>query len=157
LNAIAFPTVRAYDPAFSYETSVIVLDGLKKLYEDGETAMYYLMVGNEDYLQPGMPEGCEEGIIRGIYKFKTVEADKAKHKVNLFGSGSIMNCALDAQKILADKYGISSNVWSLTSYNELRRDAHAAERWNMLHPDQTPRKCYVEEVLAGESGVFIAA
>ncbi len=157
LNAIAFPTVRAYDPAFSYETSVIVLDGLKKLYEDGETAMYYLMVGNEDYLQPGMPESCEEGIIRGMYKFRTVEADNAKHKVNLFGSGSIMNCALDAQKILAEKYGISSNVWSLTSYNELRRDAHAVERWNMLHPDQTPRKCYVENALAGESGTFIAA
>ncbi|HTN77070.1 MAG TPA: pyruvate dehydrogenase (acetyl-transferring), homodimeric type, partial [Pirellulaceae bacterium] len=154
LNAIAFPTVRAYDPAFAYETTVIVLDGLKKLYEDGETAMYYIMVGNEDYLQPAMPEGCEEGIIRGIYKYKTHLVPDAKTKVNLFGSGAILNCVLKAQQILAEKYHISSNVWSVTSYNELRRDAHAAERWNMFHPDQPPRQAYIEQVLEGESGVF---
>lgn len=157
LNAIAFPTVRAFDPAFSYETAVIVLDGLKKLYQDGETAMYYLMVGNEDYLQPAMPEGCEEGIIRGMYKYKSQLVPNAKTKVTLFGSGAIMNCALEAQKILAEKYQISSDVWSVTSYTELRRDAHAVERWNMFHPDQPPRKSYVEEVLEGESGVFVAA
>jgi pyruvate dehydrogenase E1 component len=157
LNAIAFPTVRAFDPAFNYETVVIVMDGLKRLYQDGETAMYYLMAGNEDYHQPAMPEGCEEGIVRGMYKFRTVEAPHAKHQVNLFGSGAIMNCALEAQKILAEKYGVSSHVWSVTSYTELRRDAHRAERWNMLHPDQPPRTCYVEELLKGESGVFIAA
>src|SRR5690606_5772877 len=112
LNAIAFPTVRAFDPAFNYETAVIVMDGLKRIYQDGETAMYYLMAGNEDYHQPPMPAGCEEGIVRGMYKFNTVEAQGAKHKVNLFGSGAIMNCTLGAQKILAEKYGISSNVWS---------------------------------------------
>jgi pyruvate dehydrogenase E1 component len=105
-----------------------------------------------------MPEGCEAGIVRGMYKFNTVEAHSAKHKVNLFGSGSIMNCALGAQKILAEKYGVSSNVWSMTSYTQLRRDAHTAERWNMLHPDQPAKKCYVQEQLAGEAGgTFIAA
>jgi pyruvate dehydrogenase E1 component len=157
LNAIAFPTVRAFDPAFNYETAVIVLDGLKKLYAEGETAMYYLMCGNEDYHQPEMPEGCEDGIIRGLYKYNSLEADGAKHKVNLLGSGAIMNCVLGAQKILAEKYGISSNVWSATSYTQLRRDAHAAERWNFLHPEQAPKKCYVEECFAGESGIFVAA
>jgi pyruvate dehydrogenase E1 component len=157
LNAIAFPTVRAFDPAFNYEIAVIVMDGLQKLFVAGETAMYYLMCGNEDYHQPAMPEGCEDGIVRGLYKYNTVAADKAKHKVNLLGSGAIMNCVLDAQKILAEKYGVSSNVWSATSYTQLRRDAHTAERWNMLHPDQTPKKSYIEECFSGEEGVFVAA
>ncbi len=156
LNAIAFPTVRAFDPAFNYETAVIVMDGLKRMYQDGETVMYYLMAGNEDYQQPAMPEGVEDGIVRGMYKYNTV-AGAGKYKVNLFGSGAIMNSVLGAQKLLAEKYGIGSNVWSVTSYTQLRRDAHAAERWNMLHPDQTPRTTYVEEQLRGESGVFVAA
>jgi pyruvate dehydrogenase E1 component len=156
LNAIAFPTVHAYDPAFNYETAVIILDGLKRMYQDDETVMYYLMAGNEDYQQPAMPEGVEDGIVRGMYKYNTV-AGSGKLKVNLFGSGAIMNCVLGAQKILAEKYGIGSNVWSVTSYTQLRRDAHSAEHWNMLHPDQTPRTCYVEEQLRGESGVFVAA
>ena len=91
-----------------------------------------------------------------MYKYNTV-AGAGKHKVNLFGSGAIMNSVLGAQKLLAEKYGIGSNVWSVTSYTQLRRDAHAAERWNMLHPDQTPRATYVEEQLRGEGGVFVAA
>ena len=132
LNAIAFPSVRAYDPAFHYETAVIVFDGLKKLYQDGETAIYYLMVGNDNYVMPAMPDGCEEGIVKGMYKFRTVEAENARHRVQLFGSGAIMMGVLEAQKILADKYGISSDVWSVTSYIELRRDAQACKRWNMF-------------------------
>jgi pyruvate dehydrogenase E1 component len=119
--------------------------------------MYYLMAGNDDYEQPGMPEGCEEGIIRGIYKYRTHEAHTPQLTVNLFGSGAILNSVLAAQHILADKYHISSHAWSVTSYNELRRDAPACERWHMFHPDLPPRKCYIEEVLAGESGVFVAA
>ena len=157
LNAIAFPTVRAFDPAFNYEVAVIMFDGLKKLYEDGETAIYYLMVGNDNYVMPKMPEGCEEGIIKGMYKFRSVEADKSKHRVQLFGSGAIMMGVLEAQKILAEKYNISSDVWSVTSYNELRRDAQECKRWNMFHPTQKPRKSYIETVTADCEGPFIAA
>lgn len=157
LNAIAFPTVRAYDPAFHYETAVIIFDGLKKLYEDGETAIYYLMVGNDNYIMPKMPDGCEEGIIKGIYKFRTKESEKGDLRVQLFGSGAIMNCVLKAQEILADQYGISSDVWSVTSYNELRRDAQECKRWNMFHPTMEPRKSYLETVLEGSEGPFIAS
>ena len=156
LNAIAYPTVRAFDPAFNYETAVIIFDGLKKLYEDGETAIYYLMVGNDNYIMPKMPEGCEEGIIKGMYKFKSVEGKAGGHRVQLFGSGAIMMSVLKGQEILAEKYGISSDVWSVTSYNELRRDAQECKRWNMFHPTQPPRKSYVETVTEGCEGPFIA-
>ena len=157
MNAIAFPSVRSYDPAFHYETAVIVFDGLKKLYQDGETAIYYLMVGNDNYIMPAMPEGCEEGIIKGMYKFRTVEAENARHRVQLFGSGAIMMGVLEAQKILAEKYGVSSDVWSVTSYNELRRDAQACKRWNMFHPTMPKRKGYLETVMEGSEGPVIAA
>lgn len=157
LNAIAFPTVRAYDPAFHFETAVIIFDGLKKMYTDGETAIYYIMVGNDDYVMPDMPEGCEEGIVKGIYKFKSEESASSKHRVQLFGSGAIMQCVLKAQQMLASDYGVSSDVWSVTSYNELRRDAEAAHRWNMLHPTETPKRGYIEEVLDGTEGPVIAA
>ncbi|MFK7765866.1 MAG: pyruvate dehydrogenase (acetyl-transferring), homodimeric type [Mariniblastus sp.] len=157
LNAIAFPTVRAYDPAFHYETAVIIFDGLKKMYEEGETAIYYLMVGNDNYVMPKMPEGCEEGIVKGMYKFKSVEGKKGGHRVQLFGSGAIMNCVLKGQEILAEKYGISSDVWSVTSYNELRRDAQECKRWNMFHPTLPPKKSYIETVLEGSEGPFIAS
>ena len=157
LNTIAFPTVRSYDPAFHYETAVVIFDGLKKMYQEGETAIYYIMVGNENYVMPKMPEGCEEGIVKGIYKFRSVEADGSKHRVQLFGSGAIMNCVLDAQKLLAEKYNISSDVWSVTSYTELRREAQECRRWNMLHPTMQPRKSYLEEVMEGSEGPFIAA
>ena len=157
LNAIAFPTVRAYDPAYTYELAVIILDGMKRLYEDGETAIYYLMAGNENYVHPEMPAGVEDGIIRGMYKLATKEAGKGKLKVNLFGSGAILRHTLAAADLLAEKYGISSNIWSVTSYTQLRRDCHSCERWNMFHPTSQPRKSYVEESLAGEKGLFIAA
>ena len=156
LNAIAFPTVRAYDPAFAYETAVIVLDGLKKLYEDGETAIYYITVENENYHHPKMPEGVEEGIVKGIYQVSEKKAE-GPHQVQLFGSGPILRSVLSAQELLAEKFGVSSKVWSVTSYNELRRDAADCERWNMLHPTETPRKSYLETVLEGEEGPFIAA
>ena len=103
LNAIAFPTVRAYDPAFHYETNVIIFDGLKKLYAEGETAIYYIMVGNDSYVMPDMPAGCEEGIVKGMYKFRSQEVAKAKHRVQLFGSGAIMPGVLKAQEMLAEK------------------------------------------------------
>ena len=157
LNAIAFPTVRAYDPAFAYEVTVIVHEGLKRMYEEGEECLYYITAENEAYVQPEIPEGCEEGIIKGMYKFNSREVDGAKARVQLFGSGAILNSALKAQEILAEKYNIASDVWSVTSYTLLRRDAHSVERWNRLHPTETPRKSYLEEVLEGVEGPFISA
>ncbi len=157
LNAMAFPTVRSYDPAFHYETAVIIFDGLKRLYEDGETAIYYLMVGNDNYVMPKMPAGCEEGIINGIYKFRSRTAKASQQRVQLFGSGAVMNGVLKAQEILADKYKIASDVWSVTSYTQLRREASECRRWNMFHPTAKPRKSYLESVLEGTEGPFIAA
>jgi pyruvate dehydrogenase E1 component len=157
LNATAFPTVRAYDPAYAYETAVIVMDGLKRLYQDGDTAIYYVTVENENYAMPPMPEGVEEGIVRGIYQVSNREADGARGKVQLLGSGAILRSVLEAQEILSDRFGVSSNVWSVTSYNELARDAQDCRRWNMLHPTQPPRKSYYEQVTAGQEGPFVAA
>ncbi len=135
LNAIAFPTVRAYDPAYAYETAVIVLDGMKRLYEDGETAIYYLTVENENYVMPPMPEGVEEGIIKGMYKLSSVAADETKPKVQLFGSGAILRSTLAAQQLLAEEFGISSDVWSVTSYTELRREAQCLSALEHAPPD----------------------
>jgi pyruvate dehydrogenase E1 component len=157
LNAMAFPTVRAYDPAWAYETIVIVLDGMRRLYTEGENGIYYITVHNEDYEMPAMPEGVEEGIIRGIYRFKSVDVPGAKGRVQLFGSGSILRCALEAQQILAERYNIASDVWSVTSYTQLRRDAQSCDRWNMLHPDKPAKKSYIETVLEGVKGPIISA
>jgi pyruvate dehydrogenase E1 component len=156
VNAIAFPTVRAYDPAYAYETAVIIFDGLKRLYEDNETAMYYITLENENYEMPEMPAGCEEGIIRGMYRVSTVNVEGGQ-RVQLFGSGAILREALRAQAILAEKYKIGSDVWSVTSYTQLRRDAQECERWNMLNPNEPPRVPYVSQMLAGTEGPCVAA
>jgi pyruvate dehydrogenase E1 component len=157
INAMAFPNVRAYDPAFAYEIAVILFDGLKRLYEDNETAMYYITLENENYLMPEMPPGVEEGIIRGLYKYTSVEADGAAQRVQLLGSGAILREALRAADILASKYKISSDVWSVTSYNQLRREAQEARRWNMLNPEKPRRHSYLEEQLGASEGPIIAA
>lgn len=157
LNAIAFPTVRAYDPAFAYEVIVIIQEGLQRMFADGEQCIYYITAENEEYMHPAKPEGCEEGIIKGMYQFKSVDVDGAEHRVQLLGSGAILNCVLKAQEILAEKYSISSDAWSVTSYTQLRRDAGACERWNRLHPTETPRRSYLEETLEGVEGPFISA
>ncbi|MEM7474498.1 MAG: pyruvate dehydrogenase (acetyl-transferring), homodimeric type [Planctomycetota bacterium] len=157
LNAMAFPLIRAYDPAYTYETAAIVMDGLKKMYQDGETAIYYISIENENYEMPAMPEGVEEGIVKGIYKVSSRKVRAPKAKVQLFGTGPILRSALAAQELLADKFKISSDVWSVTSYTQLRRDAQECERWNMLHPTQKPRSSFIEETLDGVEGPFIAA
>jgi pyruvate dehydrogenase E1 component len=157
LFSSVYPTVRSYDPAFSYEIAVIVLDGMRKMYQEGEDALYYITLENENYQMPAMPEGVEAGIVKGMYKLSTVDAgDKQKH-VQLLGSGAILREAQRAQKILAEKYQVSSNVWSVTSYTELRRDAQAVERWNLHHPTEKPRQAYIEELLGNEKGPFIAS
>lgn len=157
LNAIAFPTVRAYDPAFAYETTVIVLDGLKRLYEDGEDGIYYITAENDNYVHPEMPEGVEEGIVKGMYKFRSQEVDSPIARVQLFGSGAILNGVLAAQELLAEKYNIASDVWSVTSYTQLRREAAECQRWNMLHPTEKPRVSFLERQLEGREGPFISA
>jgi pyruvate dehydrogenase E1 component len=157
LNAIAFPTVRAYDPAFAYETAVIVLDGIRRMYRDNEDAIYYLTLENENYEMPPMPEGIEDEIIKGMYRFSTKDAGAGRPHVQLFGAGAILRSVIAAQNLLAEKYGVSSTVWSVTSFTQLRRDAQAVERWNMLHPDFEPRRSFVEQKLAGASGPCIAA
>jgi len=162
LNAIAFPNVRAYDPAFYYELTVIVMHGLKRMYEDGDCCIYYITAENDNYVHPEMPEGddsrrVEDGIIQGMYKFKSHDVENAKARVQLFGSGAILNSAIKAQTILAEKYNIASDVWSVTSYTQLRREAADCSRWNMLHPTAPPRKSYLENILDGVQGPFIAA
>ncbi len=155
LMASAYPLVRAYDPAFAYEIAVIVMDGLKRMYQDQETAIYYMTVQNENYAMPPMPAGVEEGICRGIYKCSSRQAGEPA--VQLLGSGAILREALRAQEILADKYQVSSNVWSVTSYSELARDATAADRWNMLHPQGEARTSFIQNAFKGEGGPFVAA
>jgi pyruvate dehydrogenase E1 component len=139
------PTCATYDPAYVYEAAVIIQDGLRRMYQEGENLFYYITLYNEDYPMPAMPEGCREGIVRGIYKYKAADGDNIA--AHLFGSGPILNEALRAQKILAEKYDVQADVWSVTSYNELRRDALAKERWNRLHPAEAPRRPYIIEAL----------
>jgi pyruvate dehydrogenase E1 component len=157
LNAIAFPTVRPYDPAFGYELTVIVLDGMRRMFHENEEALYYITIGNEPYRMPAMPEGVEEGIVRGIYKLSSVQLKDPRGHVQLFGSGAILREVLRAQALLAERYRVASDVWSLTSYTLLRRDCQAAERWNLLHPDQPWKTSYFEQTIAGHAGPFIAA
>jgi pyruvate dehydrogenase E1 component len=155
LHASTIPTCLPYDPAFSYELAVIVADGLRRMYVENEDIFYYLAVYNENHPMPVMPAGCEDGILKGLYKFKPGAEDK-KIKAHIFGSGSIMQSALKAQEILAEKYGVSADVWSATSYKLLRTDAIRCQRWNMLHPTQPPQKSYIETLLTKETGVFVS-
>ncbi len=148
------PTCVSYDPAYAYEMAVIIQDGIRRMYEKGENIFYYITMYNEDYAMPPMPEGVAEGILRGIYKLKPSAGEAA---VALFGSGTILNEALRAQEILATKYNVQADVWSVTSYNELRREALAVERWNRLHPAEKERTPYVLEALGGFKGPIVAA
>jgi len=155
LMASVVPTMMVYDPAFAYELAVILEDGIKRMYRDNEDIFYYLTVYNENYPMPPMPEGSADGILKGLYKFKK-GADGKKHKAQIFGSGPILREALRAQTILAEKYDVSADVWSATSYKRLRTDALLTERWNMLHPAEAPRKNYVQQILEKEKGPFVA-
>ena len=155
LHVSTIPTCLPYDPAFSYELAVIVTDGLRRMYVENEDIFYYLAVYNENYPMPAMPAGCEDSILKGLYKFKPGVEGK-KIKAHIFGSGSIMQSALKAQEILAEKYSVSADVWSATSYKLLRTDAIRCQRWNMLHPTQPAKKSYVETLLEKEPGAFVA-
>ena len=150
------PTCTTYDPAYAYEIAIIVQDGVRRMYQEREDRFYYLTLYNENYPMPPMPQGLDpEGVLKGIYRYQAAEDGGAK--VQLFGSGPILNEALRAQQILAEKYGVPSDVWSVTSYNELRREALGVDRWNRLHPDQPARTPYIVEALNGADGPVVAA
>jgi pyruvate dehydrogenase E1 component len=155
LLASTVPTLLTYDAAFAYEIAVIIRDGLKRMYADGEEYFYYLTLYNESYPMPGIPEGAEEGILKGLYRLKSAPKGKA-HKAHLFGSGPLIREALRAQEILAEQFDVSADVWSATSYKLLRGDALRTKRWNMLNPTAVPKKSYLESVLQNEEGAFIA-
>jgi pyruvate dehydrogenase E1 component len=153
--ASTVPTCVSYDPAYVYELAVIVQDGIRRMYQEGESVFYYITMYNEDYAMPAMPEGVREGIVRGMYRFQAAKDGKAK--AQLFGSGPILNEVVRAQGILAEKYGVACDVWSVTSYTELRREALGVERWNRLHPSHPEKVPYLVDTLKGAEGPIIAA
>ncbi|HTZ98880.1 MAG TPA: pyruvate dehydrogenase (acetyl-transferring), homodimeric type [Candidatus Aquilonibacter sp.] len=155
--ALSVPNLLAYDPAFAYEIAVIVQDGIRRMYKDGENIFYYVTVMNENYAHPPMPAGVKDGILKGMYRFRAAADKKSKLRAQLFGSGAILNEVLRAQEVLADKYGVAADVWSVTSYKALYRDGIDVERWNRLHPSEKPRVPYVTQMLADAPGVLVAA
>jgi pyruvate dehydrogenase E1 component len=155
--ALPVPNLLAYDPAYAYEIAVIIQDGIRRMYKEGENIFYYITVMNEPYAMPAMPKGVEEGILKGMYKVSPASNKKSKLRAQILGSGAILNEALQAQQILEKNYGVSADVWSVTSYKCLYTDAIETERWNRLHPDDTPRVPYVTQCLKDEQGVFVAA
>ncbi len=157
LYASSIPNLLTYDPAFAYELAVIIQDGMKRMFHDGEDIFYYLTLYNENYEMPTMPEGegIREGILKGLYKYKKAEKE-SNLRAQILGSGPIIKSALKAQEILQERYGVSADIWSATNYKSLRSEALQTARWNMLHPEETPKKSYVESVLADQEGPFIA-
>jgi pyruvate dehydrogenase E1 component len=154
--SVSVPNCISYDPAFAYELAVIIQDGIRRMYREQESIFYYLTVMNEQYEMPPMPDGAREGILKGMYRFSRAENSKAKLKAQLLGSGAILNQVIAAQKLL-EKYDVAADVWSVTSYQELYRDGHAVDRWNMLHPGETPKVPYVTSLLKDTAGVIVAA
>jgi pyruvate dehydrogenase E1 component len=157
LLAYTVPNLCAYDPAFAYEIAVLIREGIKRMYEEQKNEFFYITVMNENYAMPPMPEGAKDGIIKGMYKFKASSKKSPKAKAQLFGSGTILNEALKAQEILEKDYKVASDVWSVTSYKELRRNALDVERWNMLNPTKKQKTPYISQMLKDEEGVFVAA
>jgi pyruvate dehydrogenase E1 component len=155
--ALPNPSIQAYDPAFAYEVAVIVRQGLHRMLEDGENVVYYLTIMNQFYPMPAMPPGVEDGILKGMYKFRGALQKGTAVKAHLLGSGAILTEALKAQTLLEENFGVSADVWSVTSYKNLYWDAVTTQRWNRLNPDNKPRAAYIQQQLAGEKGVFIAA
>ncbi len=156
LLACSHPSVVAYDPAFAYEIAVIVREGIRRMYVEQQDCMYYLTLGNELYPMPAMPAGIADGIVRGMYRLRPGDPTAARGRVTLLGSGALVNEALRAQELLASRWGIAADVWSVTSYQQLYRDAADCERWNRLHPGEPPRVPYVSACLQGPPGVVVA-
>ncbi|GAB4362456.1 MAG: pyruvate dehydrogenase (acetyl-transferring), homodimeric type [Gammaproteobacteria bacterium] len=160
LFAQFIPNCISYDPTYHYEVAVIVHEGMRRMFQEQENVFYYLTTMNENYAHPAMPEGAEEGILKGLYRLREGEAPKGRKKaprVQLLGSGTILNEALAAADLLRDDFGVVADVWSATSFNELARDGQAVERWNRLHPEAEPRVSHVEQSLGDAEGPVIAA
>jgi pyruvate dehydrogenase E1 component len=155
--ALPVPNLRAYDPAFAYELAVIIQDGIRRMYKEGESIFYYITVMNEPYAMPEMPGDVREGILKGMYRYRAASNSGSKLRAQLFGSGAILNEALRAQEILAEKYGVAADVWSVTSYKALYSDGIETDRWNRLHPGEKARVPYVTECLEDAPGVLVAA
>jgi pyruvate dehydrogenase E1 component len=157
IMAYGYPHVVAWDPAFGYEVAVIIREGIRRMQDEGEDVVFYLTVTNENYAMPAMPEGAEEGILRGMYRVRQTAHKRRKKRAHLFGSGAILNEALRAQELLEADYGIAADVWSVTSYKQLHQEATAVERRNLLHPAEPPQRPYVAECLEGAEGAFVLA
>ncbi|MEQ1772485.1 MAG: pyruvate dehydrogenase (acetyl-transferring), homodimeric type [Burkholderiales bacterium] len=161
LMASTIPNCISYDPTFAYELAVIVQDGMRRMYQEQEDVFYYITVMNENYTHPAMPEGVEKGILRGMYLFAegsaAGKAAKKQPRVQLLGSGTILREVIAAAEMLDKDYGVAADIWSVTSFNELRRDGLDAQRWNTLHPDAEPRQSYVEQCLKDRAGPVVAA
>jgi pyruvate dehydrogenase E1 component len=155
--ALSVPNLRAYDPAFAYEMAVILQDGIRRMYKDGESIFYYITVMNEPYAMPAMQGDVKDGILKGMYRYRQAPTPKSKLRAQLFGSGAILNEVLRAQEILDTKYGVAADVWSVTSYKELYVDGNETERWNRLHPGERARIPYITKCLADTPGVLVAA
>jgi pyruvate dehydrogenase E1 component len=155
LVATTIPNCRAYDPCYAYELAVIIQDGLRRMCDEQENIFYYITCMNENYAHPAMPEGSEEGILRGMYQIR--KGSRGKMRVQLLGAGTILREVLKAAEWLEDKFKIPADVWSVTSFSELRREALAVERWNERHPESKPKVSYVEQCFEGLEGPFVAA
>jgi pyruvate dehydrogenase E1 component len=155
LVASTVPNVISYDPAFAYEVAVIIRDGMRRMYEENEDIFYYLTLYNEQYVQPKMPRGVVDGILRGLYRFKKSPA-RSGPRVQILASGPGVRLALDAQDRLNGEFGVAADIWSATSFQQLRNDALSCDRWNRLHPSETPRTPYVTEILDETEGPIVA-
>jgi pyruvate dehydrogenase E1 component len=154
--ASTIPNCVSYDPTFAYEVVVIVRDGIRRMYQEQEDVYYYVTLMNENYPHPGMPDGAEEGIIKGLYLLKAGATGKTP-RVQLMGSGTILREVMAAADLLRDDFKVNADIWSATSFTELRRDGLAAERWNLLHPEDKPRVPYVTQCLETHAGPVVAA
>jgi pyruvate dehydrogenase E1 component len=155
--ASVVPSIMSYDPAFAYETAVIIQDGIRRMYESQEDIFYYITMYNENYPMPPMPDGVRESILKGLYLFRPAEQQDGRPRVQLIGSGPILREALRAQELLAGEFHVAADVWSATSFNLLRREALQADRWNQLHPAEPRRKPYLNTLLDSAPGPIIAA
>ena len=157
IQAYGVPNLKCYDPTFAYELGIIIQDGIYRMYQKQEDIFYYITVMNENYIQPAMPKkSLKDGILKGMYKFKASKK-KTGPKAHLMGSGAILNEAIQAADILEEDYGVSADIWSVTSYKELHLDATETERWNMLNPDKKKKEAYISKITKGEEGIFVSA
>ncbi|MEP5981476.1 MAG: pyruvate dehydrogenase (acetyl-transferring), homodimeric type, partial [Marinobacter alexandrii] len=159
--AQTIPSCKSYDPAYGYEMAVIVQYGIKEMFEDNQNVYYYLTIENENYEQPAMPKGkkVEDGIMKGMYLLDSVETKgrKKSPRVQLLGAGAILNEVRAAAELLKEDFEIASDVWSVTSFNELARDGQHVDRWNRLHPDDSPKKAYITECLEKQQGPVVSS